>query len=385
MGKRKTTRYPGVQARESDTRRFRGKPDICFTIDYRDASGKRIRKDVGWASQGFSAVLASEMRAKLIHAEKTGEILGAANKNKKQAPTFGEAWERYKQDWLEANGKKFKNHALVANQLAVLKDKQLSEITPYFLDKIMSEMRVSGKAPQTIRHAIGIVRAVMKRMAKWGLYDGPMPFDAITLPKLNNERERFLTPDEARRLLAEIRRRSVHTWLMALVSLHCGLRFGEVANLRWGQIRIAEMAIYIPESKSGKARHAVMTEEVKAALLELPGGVDSDLVFPARNGGVMCSISDSFFRAVDEIGLNSDGTGGKITDRRRKVVFHTLRHTYASWLAKSGQGQLVIADRLGHHSLEMTRRYTHLMDETRKASADAISRLFHADPPERQS
>lgn len=381
MGKRRSTKYPGVQARESEERRYRGRSDICYTIDYRDASGKRVRKDVGWASQGFSAALAAEMRAKLVNAAKTASAMGEIPMSQNTpCPTFKEAWERYRRDWLLANGKDVVSpNSLVKLHLSEFLNLPLNEISPYRLDQLMANMRRQGRSAQTIRHAVGLVRRVMKRMARWGLYSGPMPFEAITMPVLNNARERFLTPAEARLLLSELERRSRQTWLMALISLHCGLRFGEIARLRWEDVRHEQMTLYIPESKSGRARHAVMTEEVSSALAALGPGNRSDLVFPSRTGEVMTEISKVFFRAVDEIGLN-DG----ITDRRQKVVFHTLRHTYASWLAKSGQGQLTIADRLGHRSLEMTRRYTHLMDETRKASADAISRMFHDGTPENQ-
>lgn len=397
MGKRKSTKYPGVQARESEERRFRGRPDICYTIDYRDANGKRIRKDVGWASQGFSAGLAAEMRAKLINSARTEAAMGDVPlPQKTRCPTFGEAWDKYKKDWLIANHKDTKSsNSIITTHLESFMDIPLREITPYKLDLLMTEMRTKGMSAQSIRHAVALIRRIMKRMTRWNLYSGPMPFDGITLPKLNNARERFLTPHEARDLLAELKRRSHQTWLMALISLHCGLRFGEIANLRWEDVHLDQMTLFIAESKSGRARHAVMTQEVASAFSSLVFGNRTDLVFPSRNGGVMHEVSETFFRAVNALGLNDTGEtiirpNGeiehvKISDRRQKVVFHTLRHTYASWLAKSGQGQFTIADRLGHHSLQMTMRYTHLMDESRKASADAISRLFHEESPENQS
>ena len=393
MNARKSTRYPGVQVRESTERRFRGRPDLCYTIDYR-VNGKRVRKDLGWASEGMSAARAAEIRGRLVNEGRLAEALGPGA----VAPvtiTLAEAWERYRKDWLLANGKDTKACAHLITHLRRLMPLRLHEITPYHLDTLMAEMRQGGLAPQTIRHAVALVRRIMRRMAKWRLYSGPMPFDDVTLPRPNNERERYLEPAEARALLAELRRRSEQTWLMALVSLHCGLRFGEIARLRWGDVRPDDMMLYIPESKSGRSRHAVMTQEVARALAALPHGADTDLIFPARDGGVMASVSKVFFRAVDALGLNdtgetltrADGTVErvKIRDARQRVVFHTLRHTYASWLARGGQGQLVIADRLGHRSLSMTQRYTHLMDESRRASADCISKAFHSGPPGSQS
>ena len=56
-------------------------------------------------------------------------------------------------------------------------------------------------------------------------------------------------------------------------------------------------------------------------------------MFQARGGGPLrFGISETFDRAVNALGLN-DG----ITDARHRVRFHTLRHTFASWLAQSGE------------------------------------------------
>lgn len=102
----------------------------------------------------------------------------------------------------------------------------------------------------------------------------------------------------------------------------------------------------------------------------------------------MAQVSDTFARAVDALGLNDlcrDGTStAKITDRRQRVVFHTLRHTYASWLASSGAGQAMIAELLGHSSLEMSRRYTHLMGDEKRDSGERISRILNLAGNERR-
>ena len=393
MSKRKSTKYAGVQARESSERRYKGRPDVCFTIDYRDATGKRVRKDVGWASEGFSAALAAEMRSRLVNEAKTSAAMGGVPMPRASSMTLGQAWERYLIEWLDASGKNSApDKSLIRGHLKPLCSLPLHQITAHRLDQLMGDMRAAGKSPQTIRHAIGLVRRIMRRMSLWKLYTGPMPFNGLTMPKTNSSRERFLTPQEARALLDELYRRSRQTWLMALVSLHCGLRFGEIARLRCGDVRFESNTIYIAESKSGRARHAVMTDEVAAALHTLPKRSLTDLLFPARDGGVMKAASETFNRAADALGLNDtgevirrpDGSSVmlKIQDRRQRVVFHTLRHTYASWLACGGQGQLTIADRLGHHSLEMTKRYSHLMDATRSITAQTISTTFHEGAPE---
>lgn len=62
MAHREKTKYTGVYYRTSSTKRYDGKPDVCFDIAYK-LEGKLIWEKVGWRSEGYTAVLASEIRA----------------------------------------------------------------------------------------------------------------------------------------------------------------------------------------------------------------------------------------------------------------------------------------------------------------------------------
>ena len=394
---RRSTRYQGVQVRESPERRHRGKPDLCFTIDYRDAQGKRIRRDIGWASEGITAAFAHQERLRLIAEAKAIRRGESSPLTVQQASLIlDRAWERYRDDWMKAKGKRYDSDQWMydAHVRPVFGRTLLQEISPYALDRFMASLTAQGLSAQTIRHLVGLIRRIMRRMVAWGLYDGPLPFDAISMPRLDNRRERFLQPEEARALLAELHRRSHQTWLMALISLQCGLRFSEIAGIRHMDINLQQGLLYIAESKNGRARHAYLTPELIDALRDLPARPANALVFPARDGKKMTNVSDSFSRAVDYLGLNDTGdtfrdANGiehpvKITDRRQRIVFHSLRHTYASWLACSGAGQAMIAGLLGHSSLEMSRRYTHLMDDEKKSTMERISKIFNRADDEKR-
>ncbi|MBW2185882.1 MAG: tyrosine-type recombinase/integrase [Deltaproteobacteria bacterium] len=86
---------------------------------------------------------------------------------------------------------------------------------------------------------------------------------------------------------------------------------------------------------------------------------DSPYVFPARDGGKQKQVNVVFLRTVRDLGLN-DG----IDDDRKKVCFHTMRHTFASRLAMAGVPLYTIKTAMGHHSIIMTERYAHLMPDT---------------------
>ena len=94
----------------------------------------------------------------------------------------------------------------------------------------------------------------------------------------------------------------------------------------------------------------------------------TELLFKDSNGNRITKISHTFFRAVNKLGLNNN-----IIDPRDKVVFHTLRHTFASWLAINGTPIYTIKELMGHKTLAMTERYSHLIPDAKR---EAVERVF---------
>lgn len=187
-----------------------------------------------------------------------------------------------------------------------------------------------------------------------GFINVPSPTKAVKRPKIDNKRTRFLSHTEAEILLSEIRVRSEHLYFVCLISLQCGLRATEIFRLKWQDVDVNRKIINVI-GKGDKSRAAFMTDQVKTTFESLGSGKPGKLVFPDSNGKQIKRISNSFHRAVDVLDLNND-----ITDNRQKVVFHTLRHTYASWLVEESTDLYVVQKLMGHSTLAMTERYAHL-------------------------
>ena len=144
---------------------------------------------------------------------------------------------------------------------------------------------------------------------------------------------------------------------MAVLSLHCGLRFGEIANLKRGDIDTRRKIIGIRDSKGGLSRYARMTEEARKILSGMETSKREELLFTDANGNRIKRPSKIFAAVIDDLKLNEG-----ITDTRQKLTFHSLRHTYASWLVDRGVGLYDVQKLLGHKSSELTQRYSHLSD-----------------------
>ncbi len=116
---RKSTRYQGVNQRLSRTRTHKGKPDVCYSIDYHDPiTGKRVRQTIGWRSQGITPEYANSVRVGIMSDRQKEKFSPVVPMDAKDCPSFQQAWELYRVKHLEATEAKglkaktgfYKNH-----------------------------------------------------------------------------------------------------------------------------------------------------------------------------------------------------------------------------------------------------------------------------------
>ena len=113
-----------------------------------------------------------------------------------------------------------------------------------------------------------------------------------------------------------------------------------------------------------------MTADVKGMFSRMQGKSNEDLIFSGPiSKRQFTEIPMSFDLAVKELKLNQN-----VADRRQKIVFHSLRHTYASWLVESGVDLYVVKELLGHSNIQMTQRYAHLAQGTLQKAVKSLER-----------
>ena len=359
---RKPTRYTGVYERTSTERIYKSKPDICFDVTYK-VGGRKVWEKVGWVSEGYTAKLADQVRAERIRSLRHGLDLP----KQRIAPLFGDVAKKYL-EWLKTDKSKniASDQSRYDNHLKPrFERKSLAEISPLDLERVKSKMTKAGYTAQTIKHVLALFRRTVNKAILWGLWDGKNPVSKVSLPRPNNIRQRFLSTDEARILLDKLREKSSTLHDMALLALHTGMRAGEIFALRACDLNFSHDVITILDPKNGETRQAYMTHMVHEMLIKRKTENPEVLVFTDRlHKNKIRGISNTFDKVVKDLGLNNG-----VTDPRQKVTFHSLRHTFASWLALQGESLVTIRELLGHKSYEMTKRYAHLIpDEKRKAT-----------------
>ena len=348
MGERRRTKYVGVYLRESENRKFNNKPDVCFDITY-NMGGKKVLEKAGWISEGYSEKLAADIRAERMRTMRHGEDLP---KQRKKVPLFQDVWEKYK-EWVKQNKARAGRDDIYLYSNCLQKpfaEKKLNEISSFDLERLKADLLKKEYSPGSVKHCLVLVRQIFNKAIAWNLYKGENPVRGVKMPILQNQRTRFLSHEEANRLLQELA--GMHTpdlHDMALLSLYTGLRSGEIFNLKGNDLDFENDLIKIIDSKNKTTRHAYMTTVIKEMLLSRKPQIPEGLVFPDINGKKIVAISQSFRKVINKLQFN-DG----ITDTRQKVCFHSLRHTFASWLALQGESIITLKEMLGHKSTAMT-------------------------------
>jgi len=203
----------------------------------------------------------------------------------------------------------------------------------------------------------------------WRLWTGENPCKGVAFPTPNNARQRFLSQDEAARLLEALRQRSLQVARIATMSLYGGLRLGEVLGLAWSNVDLKNGIIMVQDTKNYESRPIFITDPIRQIIIELPPGEPDELLFKSKTGNPVQWLSKSFAATVNELKLN-----GGISDPRERVTFHTLRHTYASWAVMAGVPLYMVGKSLGHRTLTMTARYSHLAPDSHRAAFEAVAK-----------
>ena len=388
----KSTKYPGVRYREHKTRKHGIKPDQYFSVRYQK-DGKRKEEGVGWATEGWTPQKVALKLAELKEAAVTGqgESRLSERREKVQAEKDQRQKEKERQEKDSVTLRKFfkeiyypaiqaekkKKVYTTEEQLfriwinPTIGDKPFKGISTFDIERLKKTMKDAGKSPRTIEYALTTLGMIFRYAGRTGHHQGDIPTSKVKKPKYDNKRVRFLSTEEAHQLLDTLKKISPQVHDMALLSLHCGLRAGEIFSLTWGSVDMNHGLVTLLDTKSGKTRTLSMTADVKQMFTGMGQGRREELVFPAVNGGKIKIISNSFRNAVKKCGFN-DG----VTDRRQRVTFHTLRHSFASWLVMEGISLYEVQKLLGHASLAMTERYSHLSPDRNKRAAETMGAIF---------
>jgi len=247
--------------------------------------------------------------------------------------------------------------------LAVCGDKAL---TAYNLRDVeaFKRTRLETCSPTTVNIAFRTLRAAFNCAIKWQLLS-ENPFAKSSTVRVPEQPPTYLTKQEFKRLFDSVEEPTLKD--LFLFAVLTGMRQAEILNLRWGDIDLERKVIVVANSgrfltKTGKSRAVPMSEAVYDLLWrrKVTASV-SPFVFHRKGIQLLPNyVQYKFKKYIRGLGLNES------------IRFHSLRHSFATWLVQDGVSIYEVGKLLGHSSVKVTEVYSHLAPSELHSSVNKI-------------
>lgn len=215
-------------------------------------------------------------------------------------------------------------------------------------------------ANATLNRELSSLKTMFNLAVEWGwLPDNPAR--TIKLLKGVNKRLRFLNRDEIQRLIDYA---APHLKPVIITAVTTGMRKSEILNLEWKNVSFEQAFIHVEKTKNKRPRDIPISPYLEETLKKLERSREiGKYVFCNAKGDRRLELRPHFKNALEKAGIED-------------FRFHDLRHTAASWLASNGLDLITLMYVLGHQSLEMTRRYAHLIPEKHQRTRQIMESLW---------
>jgi site-specific recombinase XerD len=322
-------------------------------IRYADSRGNIRREKVG--RQSDAATLVGKRRTEALLKNKLPEKFRA------KAVTFSDLCADALEHSKAANSEKsaYELKLKIADLKVKFGDMRAEDITK---QAVVRWLEAEGKLRGWKASSLNRWQAAISLIFRVGIDNEKIttnPASRIRRKAENNAVVRYLTPDEEQKLRAGI---TDPLQLATLeISIYTGMRQSEQFGLLWSQVDLDKRLVFLPKTKNGKPRHIPLNVVAVAGFQRLgaSSSVSSAPVFPGRAGAAAQGARGWFKDLVTRAGLVD-------------YTWHCNRHTFASRLVMAGVDLRTVGELLGHKSLQMTLRYSHLAPEHRMAAVDRL-------------
>ena len=241
----------------------------------------------------------------------------------------------------------------------------LDQISNQSIADLLSRLREVGYASGTVNRVLVLLRFVFNLAKKWAVPGtGKNPTSGLkTAPDVC--RERFLTSEEAQRLLhaLDVDENQVAAAAIKLL-LFTGARRNEITHAKWEFVNWDKRTLLVPRAKSGRPRSIHLNSAALELLRSIARSDRNPFVFPSPvTGRPSPSLHFPWWRIRERAGLSD-------------VRLHDLRHSFASFLVNQGVSLYVVQGLLGHTQARTTQRYAHLANDTLSGAAEMIRNVM---------
>lgn len=260
----------------------------------------------------------------------------------------------------------------------------LSAVTPAMLVEARDKLRSTwfsrkakgGKtvqrerSPRTVDTYLMALSAVLTTATNEWEWMRENPMRKVRRLDATPGRVRFLSDEERERLLKACKASTSTTlYPIVMIAISTGMRQGEILSLTWDRVDLSRGVLLLEHTKNGERRAVPLVGKALEILTEykrVHQRIDTPLVFPSEDGTKHAECRMAWRNAVKK---------AELTNFR----FHDLRHTAASYLAMNGASLIEIAAVLGHKTLSMVKRYSHLSEQHTAAVVERMNRAVFGD------
>jgi integrase len=226
----------------------------------------------------------------------------------------------------------------------------------------------TGNKPGTINRHVSVIKHMLNKAVQWDMVEEETlkRVRKVKLLEENNSRLRYLTAEECQALVNACTK---HLRPLVITALNTGMRRGEILSLKWANVDLKHGFILLEEgmTKNKTRREIPINETLRATLTGLTRRLDLPYVF---------------YNPATEKPYNDIKNAFNGACRRAEIKdfhFHDLRHTFASHLVMGGQDITTVKELLGHKTLNMTLRYSHLAPSHKVKAVDLLDSILNVN------
>ena len=316
--------------------------DGSYHIDYY-VKGRRRREMIG-----TSLKLARTVRNKRLIQIAEGKFLDIDKINRIK---LGDFVKQFLETYSKPNKATWKDDNCRLNGAAGFfgSGTYLDEITPKNIEQFKNYKLQGGTKAATINRYLTVLQTMYKIAIEWG-HAKENPLLKVKHLREDNVVLRFLEEEEIARLLEAS---SDYLKPIIVTALNTGMRRMEIFNLKWSDVDFRRGLVSMHKTKNNDIKVIPMNTLLRHTLARVREHSISEYVFPIK------SIRKDFSNALK---------CARISDCR----FHTLRHTFASHLVMQGVDLVTVKELMGHKSIKMTMRYSHLSQDHKSKAVEAL-------------
>ncbi len=310
---------------------------------------------------------------------------------KKVSITLDMAFEEYylyiklKSDTRNTRGR-YENHIKGMLGHIPLAKITVADIQRLRLELVSKKSLKTGKplAPKTQNDMIDLVNTIYRYYNKTHLgasIKSPAHHTIVDRHHVDNSRTKFLTREEYQKLLWFIENRNAFTLnrnvkshitkrmlLYVKLLVTTGVRTNSALTIRCKDLNFEAGTIHIINHKSKRTYTAYIHNSIRDELEEICNKLPSEYyVFGEKSEQLHKATLNKRLTIVMDKVFNEH-----VTDRREKVVTHTLRHTFGSWLVQQGTSLYIVSKLMDHTRVEQTQMYAKLLPDS---GANEVSKL----------